>query len=209
VSTDILVSIAGADTSATIIRVILLNVLTNPRVFNRLRTEIDDGISEGRISSPITDAEARQLPYLQGCIKEALRLNPVVVGISLKLVPPEGDEVCGFKVPGGTFIGHNTWAFGRDPKIYGSDFEYYRPERWAEAPAKQLELMERNKELTFAYGRFKCLGQPVALMELNKVIVELLRRFDFAVLNPLKPMHSETHGIFLQRDFFVKATRRE
>ena len=33
--------------------------------------------------------------------------------------------------------------------------------------------MERNNDLIFGYGRFKCLGQSVALMELNKVFVEV------------------------------------
>jgi cytochrome P450 len=124
-------------------------------------------------------------------------------------VPPEGDIVCGYKVPGGTFIGHNAWAFGRDAKIYGPDFEVYRPERWIEASGEQLELMERNKELTFAYGRFKCLGQPVAYMELNKVFVELLRKFDIAIMNPSQPWWSKSHGIFMQKDFFVKVNERE
>jgi cytochrome P450 len=67
------------------IRVVLLHVLSSPNIFNRLRNEIDEGIRDGRISSPITDAEAKRLPYLQGCIKEAVRLWPPVVGISLKV----------------------------------------------------------------------------------------------------------------------------
>ena len=33
--------------------------------------------------------------------------------------------------------------------------------------------MERNNDLIFGYGRFKCLGQSVALIELNKVFVEV------------------------------------
>lgn len=76
---------AGSDTSATVIRVVLLHVLSSPQIFSRLRKEIDDGIKNGNISSPIKDVEGKQLPYLQGCIKEAFRLWPVVVGISLKV----------------------------------------------------------------------------------------------------------------------------
>jgi cytochrome P450 len=69
--------------------------------------------------------------------------------------------------------------------------------------------MERNAELTFGYGRFKCLGQPVALMELNKVFVELLRRFDIAIVDPSKPWSSDSRGIFLQKNFWVRVTERE
>lgn len=67
--------------------------------------EIDEGIADGRISSPITDAEAKQLPYLQAIIKEGLRILPPVSGLMDKEVPPEGDTIDGYFVPGGTKIG--------------------------------------------------------------------------------------------------------
>lgn len=97
---------AGSDTSATIIRVVFLYVITSPLMFAKLRSEIDTAIHENRISSPILDVEARQLPYLQACIKEALRLWPPVTGLLQKVVAPEGDTIDGKFVPGGTFIGY-------------------------------------------------------------------------------------------------------
>jgi cytochrome P450 len=74
-------------------------------MMGKLRAEMEDGIKQGRISSPIRDSEARQLPYLQACIKEALRLWPPVTGLLQKVVPPEGDKFNGVFIPGGTFIG--------------------------------------------------------------------------------------------------------
>ncbi|KAF2454651.1 pisatin demethylase [Lineolata rhizophorae] len=207
-SETVLQIMAGSDTSATIIRVVVLNVITSPHILGRLRAEIDEAIRDGKISSPIKDSEAKQLPYLQSVIKEALRLWPPVTGLVQKVVGPEGDTIDGKFIPGGTFIGQNSWALGRNESIYGPDFALYRPERWLEASGKDLVAMERNSELTFGYGRFKCLGQPVALMELNKVFVELFRRFDMAVMNPAKPWSSESFGIFLQKDFWVRITER-
>ena len=96
---------AGSDTSATVIRVVLLHLITSPLILGKLRVEIDGGIRDGMISLPISDAEARNLPYLQACIKEALRIWPPVVGIVQKIVAPEGDTINGQLVPGGTFIG--------------------------------------------------------------------------------------------------------
>ena len=69
--------------------------------------------------------------------------------------------------------------------------------------------MERGIELTFGYGRFKCLGQPVAQIELNKTFVELLRRYDLTIVDPSKPWSSDSRGIFLQKNFWVRVTRRE
>lgn len=42
-------------------------------------------VADASISKPITDAEARKIPYLQAIIKEGLRLNPPVVGLMVSL----------------------------------------------------------------------------------------------------------------------------
>lgn len=80
-------------------------MLTSPSILAKLRSEIDQGIANGQVSSPIKDSEARRLTYLQAVIKETLRLWPPVQGLLLKVVPPEGDNFEGTFLPGGTFIG--------------------------------------------------------------------------------------------------------
>ena len=80
-------------------------MITTPRVLWRLLAEIDEGVKNGSISSPIQDTEARALPYLQACIKEGLRFFPPVTGLFDKLVPPEGDTFKDVFLPGGTEIG--------------------------------------------------------------------------------------------------------
>jgi hypothetical protein len=57
------------------------------------------------ISSPIQDAEARKLPYLQAVIKEGLRIFPPVVGLMSKVVPPEGDVIDNLFVQEGQGLG--------------------------------------------------------------------------------------------------------
>jgi cytochrome P450 len=96
---------AGSDTSATVIRVVFLHVITSPLMLSKLRAEIDDSVREGLISSPIRDSEGRQLPYLQAYLKEAFRLWPPVTGLLQKVVAAEGDTINGKVIPGCTFIG--------------------------------------------------------------------------------------------------------
>lgn len=74
------ISVAGSDTTATAIRAITLFIISNPRVHAKLRSEIDEAESQGQISSPVTDTEAKSLPYLQACIKEDLRIWPPFTG---------------------------------------------------------------------------------------------------------------------------------
>jgi cytochrome P450 len=68
--------------------------------------------------------------------------------------------------------------------------------------------MERNNELIFGYGKYQCLGKSVAMIELNKVLVELLRRFEFSLMDPLNVWTTRCYGIHLQKDMWVTVTRR-
>ena len=76
---------AGADSTATAMRTTFLYIITNPSVYSKLREEISEGLRDGRISSPvIRDVEAKELPYLQACIKEGLRIWPPLTGLMTK-----------------------------------------------------------------------------------------------------------------------------
>ena len=91
----------------------------------------------------------------------------------MKQVPPEGDIIQGRRIPGGTRIGHSSWAVQRNTAVYGDDVEVYRPERWIDTSPEKKATMERTMELVFGYGRFGCLGKSIAYIELNKVFVEV------------------------------------
>lgn len=153
-------------------RAILLMIISNPRVYKRLQKEIDDYASIGQLSDPVTDAEARRLPYLQACIKEGLRRYPPITQLRERVSPAEGDTYRGRTIPAGTFVGINAWGLQLNP-IFGSDPEVFRPERWIEADPEKLRAMSQVQELVFGYGNTRCLGIPIALMNLNKTMVEV------------------------------------
>ncbi|KAK2044941.1 pisatin demethylase [Colletotrichum somersetense] len=210
----ILQIIAGSDTVATTIRAIVLFVITNPRVHARLVAEISSATSSAH-HPLITDAEARNLPYLQAVIKEGLRIFPPVAGIMPKEVPPAGDMWKGQFIPGGTRIGWSAWSIFRREDIWGADAREFRPERWltkdqgGTTPEQKLREMESTIDLMFSYGRYQCLGRPLALIELNKTIFELLRRYELILCDPLNPWESFNFGIHAQSDYWIRAYRRE
>ncbi len=90
-----------------------------------------------------------------------------------KLVPPEGDWLNEQFVPGGVKIGYNACGTHHRKETFGEDANIYRPERWLQASGDQLRLMENSNELVFGSGKYKCLGNPVAFIELNKVFLEV------------------------------------
>jgi cytochrome P450 len=171
---SIITILGGSDTMAIAIRAIMLFIITNPHVYRKLQTEIDEAMKTGAISDPvIKDSEARELPYLQAVIREGLRIFPPGTGQMPKLSPPEGDTVNGIFIPGGVRVGTNPWAIMRSPENFGPDSEVFRPERWLEASPQRRMEMEYVLELVWAYGKYKCLGQSIAMMELNKIFFEV------------------------------------
>jgi cytochrome P450 len=56
--------VAGSDTTAGVVRAALLFIATTPRVYYRLQKEIDEGVANGKISTPVTYGESKNLSYL-------------------------------------------------------------------------------------------------------------------------------------------------
>ncbi|KAI6382458.1 hypothetical protein MCOR25_000750 [Pyricularia grisea] len=206
--------VAGSDTTATAIRMTMLYVMSSPVVYGRLVAEIrrwaaDSLATTGNAFVPATDSEARGLPYLQAVIKEGMRMHPPVAGLMGVVVPPGGDVLCGINVPEGTEVGWSAFSLQKREDIFGSDAACFRPERWLEADQESLRTMNATWDLIFKYGKWQCLGKPVALIELNKMFVELLRRYDFALVDAASPLKSDFAGIFLQSELMVKVTRAQ
>lgn len=150
----------------------LLAIISNPRVYQELKLEIYTAVTESLVSYPIRHAEAKQLPYLQACILEGLRKFPPLSQLRERLVPPEGDVIDGHRIPGGTFIGFNAWGTQLDA-VFGDDPDVFRPERWLIRDEARIGAMQETLELIFGHGSTKCLGIPIAMMELSKMIFEV------------------------------------
>ncbi|KAI0517101.1 cytochrome P450 [Xylaria bambusicola] len=201
--------IAGSVSTTTAICMTLLCLLTNPSAYSALQREIDAALSAGKLSSPVADSESRSMPYLQAVIKEGLRFYPPVLGLGSKQVPEGGDIINGHYVPEGTQIGMNFFGLMRSKEVWGSDADTFRPERWLEADADRVRRMNAVVDLDFGFGKYQCLGKPIAMMELNKIFVELLQRYDFAIVNPQAPMKASSAVFWAVDDFWLRITKRE
>ncbi|KKY13342.1 putative pisatin demethylase [Diplodia seriata] len=164
--------VAGSDTTATAMRSTLLSIISTPHVHSRLVKEIDSAAARGHVSSPITEEEAKRLPYLQAVLKEGLRRFPPITQLRERMVPPEGDWYDGKHIPGGTFVGLSAWGLQLN-KVFGDDPEVFRPERWLIDDQDRLRRMAQVQELIFGHGTTRCLGIPIAMMTLNKIFVEV------------------------------------
>ena len=163
-----------SDTTAATMRAIVLYVATNPHVYKVLMQEIRSAEAMGKISQPIKHQEAQALPYLQADIREGIRIHPEIGTASPRGVPAGGANICGFFIPEGMWIGMAPWALSRHRETYGQDPVLFVPERW-------LENEERSKyrekiDINFGAGYCWCLGKNIAVVEINKAIVEVSLR---------------------------------
>ena len=206
--------IAGSDTTAGAIRMTLLYIMTTPRVHARLRAEVDAKFADMPDDQIVPNAVAETLPYLQAVVLEGLRIHPPFVGLPFKEVPPQGDTLeDGRFVPGGTRIAPSIWALTRRQDVFGEDTDVFRPERWIVADddseaQERVQTMRRTVDLIFGYGRWACAGKVLAFLEINKTLVEMMRRFELQLVYPLKPVTTVNHNLFLQKNMWMQVSER-
>lgn len=70
----------------------------------------------------------------------------------------------------------------RDKNIWGEDADEFKSERWIGVEEEKLREMESTLNLVFSNGRWQCLGGEIAMMELNKIFVEVGAGFVFGLL---------------------------
>lgn len=183
---------AGSDTTSITLSAIFYYLLKNPHTYQRLQVEIDDAASEGTISDPISFKEAQDLPYLQAVIKEALRIHSAT-GLPLYRVVPSSDTlIADHHFPPGSVVGINTWVAHRNQSVYGADADIWRPERWLEFEEKGLTGEVDRYNLAFGAGSRTCIGKNISLLEISKLVPQLIRKFEFALDAGLEQREWET-----------------
>ncbi|OJJ06606.1 hypothetical protein ASPVEDRAFT_140374 [Aspergillus versicolor CBS 583.65] len=195
---------AGSDTTGISLTAVIYYLMKNPHCLQRLRDEIDTAVEEGNISSPATFQEGQKLPYLQACIKEALRLHAAVGQILSRVVPEGGAQLAGRHFPKGTVVGVNAWVVHRDESIWGKDVHQFRPERWLVSKEK-LAFLEQHF-LAFGAGARTCIGKNISLLEMTKLLPQLVRRFDFAPVDGAD--WTTSSGWFVKQKIQVRVTER-
>lgn len=98
--------IAGSETSGTVLTGILNYLLSNPRVFQRLKDEVRGACSAGE---DLGLNQTAHLPYLNAVLKEGLRLcNPLATALS-RVVPLGGAKISGYEIPAKVSMSRHRW----------------------------------------------------------------------------------------------------
>lgn len=183
---------AGSETTAISLSAVFYNLVQHPRVYKKLMAELDEASKNGTIAdrenNKVSWAETQKLPYLDACIQESMRVHPAAGLILERVVPPQGVEILGEFIPGGTIIGCNAWVLHRRPEIFGEDVDDFRPERWIEASPAKLKDMKATM-FQFGAGARTCLGKNISLLEMYKLVPTFLRNFEVKMEEEEKYRH--------------------
>lgn len=187
------IALAGSDTTAISLSAVFYYLLRNPGALEKLRREVEEAVESGVIADAevFSWADAQKLPYLDACVKETFRIHPAISLNLERVTPPEGMDIAGEYIPGGTVVSCNPWVLQRRKEIFGDDVEVYRPERWildesSASPEERTRLGEMKATmLHFGGGSRTCLGKHIALLEMYKLVPSFLRKFDVGAPRPL------------------------
>jgi cytochrome P450 len=156
----ITILIAGHDTTALALAWALAEIVPRPEVVERLTGELRRVTGGG-------PPEAEQLPaleYLDGAIRESLRLRPVVPFVVRLTKRPFAAG--GREYPAGVVLCPCSYLVHRREDLYPEP-EQFRPERFLERKFGPHEWFP------FGGGNRVCLGMPFALYEMTVLLATL------------------------------------
>ncbi|OGE48300.1 hypothetical protein PENARI_c030G11328 [Penicillium arizonense] len=177
--------LGGADSTASMLRSVVCFLVEHPDALETVRAELRD---KQRTATGLTLPfpqwhELQNLPFLDACIKESLRLDSPFSMPLERVVPAEGATICGHFYPGGTVVGMSPYITNRYKPTWGDDADQWRPRRWLEGEPSHIRKLEASL-LSFGAGTRGCLGQHVALFEIKKFVTALFMNYDIDLVEP-------------------------
>ena len=142
-------SIAGSETTATVLSGLTYHLLKTPRAFNALK---DEARSSFNSYSEINSISTQHLKYLNAVIEEGLRIYPPAPGGFPRVCP--GGNVAGHYIPKGVTVSCNIMATARSTRYWENPNEFI-PERWLDP----RNTDNRAASNPFSLGPRACLGK--------------------------------------------------
>jgi cytochrome P450 len=142
--------VAGHETTATALAWALERLTRHPAALERLTEEVRSGDGE---------------EYVDGVIRETLRLRPVIPFVGRRLSEPQ--TVGAWDLPAGARVAPSIHLMHRRPDIY-PDPVAFRPERWLGVRPNPYTF------LPFGGGIRRCLGASFAETEMRAVLAAIV-----------------------------------
>ena len=151
----------------------MAELIRNQDAMDKLRGELRQIVGE----SPVRESHLPRLPYLQACVKEALRLHPPAP-LLLPHLAAETCQVMGYTIPKDSQIFVNIWAMARDPKIWDDPLSF-KPERFLDS---KLDFKGNDFEyIPFGAGRRICPGLALGGRQVPLILATFVHLFGWSL----------------------------
>ncbi|KAI2616722.1 cytochrome P450 [Hypoxylon sp. NC1633] len=169
------ISGAGIETTMWTLSVATFHILWNPKVYDRLKAELDEAMPNPDNILPW--AQLEKLPYLTAVINESLRLSFGSVQRLPRVNRYESMEYGSWTIPAGVAVSMDAYHMHTNPDIFPEALDFV-PERWLGDPKAP-----HNGEhplpyylVSFIRGSRVCLGMHLAMMDIYVALATLFRR---------------------------------
>ncbi|MCJ1453909.1 hypothetical protein MMC28_004258 [Mycoblastus sanguinarius] len=173
---------AGFDTTAATLNSLVLHLAANQRVQKKTQEELMRVVGPNRLP---TFADMSNLPYVRACVKEMLRMKPIIAP-GIRHYADEDVMYKGHVIPKGTVLLANTAFLHYDPQRFKDPFEFM-PERYLDHTLYSSEYLAmsdpyKRDHFAFSTGRRTCPGARLAENSLNIALAGILWAFDIRPL---------------------------
>ena len=189
---------AGHDTTGHTLTWLMLELCKNQKIQHRLKKEVSNFWMMHNDIENIALSEFANLPFMDKCIAETLRMYPAVANGSFRelqhddwITGKDGNKVFLKK---GTFVQipnyfrHRNPQLWKDPMKFNPDRYFEKHEVWS---YNQYKNPESNRYSPFMYNSRSCLGKHFAQIEMRLMLLYLLKTFSFDLARTQEPSNIE------------------
>lgn len=177
--------VAGSETTATTIRWIILYLIRNPHIQDKMYAEIRKVIG----SDPPCVEDRKKLPYVHAVVLEGLRISHVAP-LGLPHTVLTDTMFHGYLIPGNCTVIANLRSASMDPEVWKNP-EEFRPERFLTADESDVTIPKQF--IPFSLGPRACLGETLARIEIFLFVTGLMQNLKF--LPEQDGIYPETKGV--------------
>lgn len=159
---------AGHHTSSGVATWTLTELARNPEYTREIVAELDEIFKDG---GELSHHSMREMPKLEGFIREVLRMHPPLVVLMRKVM--EELHYKDYVIPEGKTVAVSTYQSHRNAD-YFPEPDTFNPYR--EEPEHLFAY------IPFGGGRHKCGGNAFAILQLKAIFAALLRRYTFELV---------------------------
>ncbi|KAM3959526.1 LOW QUALITY PROTEIN: uncharacterized protein ACR2FA_006459 [Aphomia sociella] len=160
----------GFETSSTTLQYLLYELAKNPEEQNKVHEEVDEYLK--RHNNKLGYDCATEMPFLEACISESLRLYPVF-GVLTREVAEPYTLPCGAVLDKGVRIHIPVYHIHHNPLNYPEP-EEFRPERFY---GDEKQSIKPFTNLAFGEGPRVCIGMRFAKMQMIASVITLLKKY--------------------------------